>query len=133
MNNLDSTGKDNINLQQLAGSAGKKREVEAIKVLFFRIMSCYCAFYETSRNFTTPFYNITNGLVAQSLLANLVCDWYGKLEIAKCNVWKDTEFVLDGTTFVLKKGEQVRCSRRCRDEKPLCRDDKGAFAFENER
>ena len=44
--------------------------------------------YETSFNATTPFYNITNGLVAQSLLNNLVCDWYGRLEIGKCNPWK---------------------------------------------
>lgn len=44
--------------------------------------------YETSANTTTPFYNITNGLVAQSLVNNLVCDWYGKLELAKCNPWK---------------------------------------------
>lgn len=43
--------------------------------------------YETSGNTTTPFYNITNGLVAQSLLNNLICDWYGKLELAKCNPW----------------------------------------------
>lgn len=43
--------------------------------------------YETSGNTTTPFYNITNGLVAQSLMNNLVCDWYGRLELAKCNPW----------------------------------------------
>ena len=100
--------------------------------------------YETSHNLTTPFYNITNGLVAQSLLNNLVCDWYGKLEIGKCNpwkgkayvkgirsqlgvivdgkveassydvtltAWKDTEFVLDGETIALKKGEKVRRHR----------------------
>ena len=44
--------------------------------------------YETSRNLTTPFYNITNGLVAQSLLSNLVSDWYGRLELGKCNPWQ---------------------------------------------
>lgn len=49
--------------------------------------------YETSGNTTTPFYNITNGLVAQSLLNNLVCDWYGRLEIAKCNPWKGKVYV----------------------------------------
>lgn len=49
--------------------------------------------YETSGNTTTPFYNITNGLVAQSLLNNLVCDWYNKLEIAKCNPWKGKVYV----------------------------------------
>lgn len=51
--------------------------------------------YETSGNTTTPFYNITNGLVAQSLLNNLVCDWYDKLEIAKCNPWKGKVYVKD--------------------------------------
>lgn len=51
--------------------------------------------YETSRNLTTPFYNITNGLVAQSLYNNLVTDWYGVLEIAKCNPWKGRVAVCD--------------------------------------
>ncbi len=49
--------------------------------------------YETSRDYDMPFYNITNGLVAQSLLNNLVCDWYGKLELAKCNPWEGKVFV----------------------------------------
>ncbi|NID09204.1 hypothetical protein [Fibrivirga algicola] len=44
--------------------------------------------YETSRAHTESFYSITNGLVVQSLLANLVDDWFTKLEIAKCNPWK---------------------------------------------
>ncbi|MGQ8335136.1 hypothetical protein ACUNWD_01190 [Sunxiuqinia sp. A32] len=44
--------------------------------------------YETSGVYRDAYYNITNGLVTQSLLNNLVCDWYGKLEIAKCNPWK---------------------------------------------
>lgn len=44
--------------------------------------------YETSRSHGMTFYNTTSGLVAQSLLNNLICDWYGKLEIAKCNPWK---------------------------------------------
>lgn len=44
--------------------------------------------FETSGNTTTSFYHITNGLVAQSLLNNLVCDWYGRLELAKCNPWQ---------------------------------------------
>ena len=44
--------------------------------------------YETSGNTTTPFYNVTNGLVVQSLISNLVCDWYGRLELAKCNPWE---------------------------------------------
>ncbi len=45
--------------------------------------------YETSAAIKKTYYNITNGLVTQSLLNNLVCDWYGKLEIAKCNPWKE--------------------------------------------
>lgn len=44
--------------------------------------------YETSRSYGASFYNTTNGLVTQSLLNNLICDWYGKLEIAKCNPWQ---------------------------------------------
>lgn len=51
--------------------------------------------YETSRNLSTPFYNITNGLVAQSLYNNLVTDWYGVLEIAKCNPWQGRVAVRD--------------------------------------
>lgn len=49
--------------------------------------------YETSGDRHMPFYNITNGLVAQSLLNNLVCDWYGRLEIAKCNPWQGKVYV----------------------------------------
>ncbi|MBD5233944.1 MAG: hypothetical protein HDS65_07195 [Bacteroidales bacterium] len=60
--------------------------------------------YETSRNTTTPFYNITNGLVAQSLLNNLVCDWYGELELAKCNPWDGPVEVRD---IVSKLGVSV--------------------------
>jgi hypothetical protein len=44
--------------------------------------------YETSQSYGMSFYSTTNGLVAQSLSNNLVCDWYGKLEIAKCNPWQ---------------------------------------------
>lgn len=44
--------------------------------------------YETSGSYANSFYNITNGLISQSLVNNLVCDWYGKLEIGKCNPWK---------------------------------------------
>jgi Trehalose and maltose hydrolases (possible phosphorylases) len=44
--------------------------------------------YESSRSYGASFYNTTNGLVAQSLLNNLICDWYGNLEIAKCNPWQ---------------------------------------------
>ena len=44
--------------------------------------------YESSSNYDMPFYISTNGLIAQSLLNNLISDWYGKLEIAKCNPWQ---------------------------------------------
>ena len=44
--------------------------------------------YETSKTYKMSFYTTTNGLIAQTLLANLVCDWYGHLEVAKCYPWK---------------------------------------------
>lgn len=43
--------------------------------------------YETSKTFNMSFYNTTNGLIAQSLFNNLICDWYGKLEVGKCFPW----------------------------------------------
>lgn len=49
--------------------------------------------YETSGVYKDAFYNITNGLVTQSLLNNIVSDWYGKLEIAKCNPWKEKVYL----------------------------------------
>ncbi|MDP4274950.1 MAG: hypothetical protein Q8907_11790 [Bacteroidota bacterium] len=49
--------------------------------------------YETSRAHGSSFYSITNGLIAQSLLNNIVSDWFGKLEIAKCNPWKGKVFI----------------------------------------
>lgn len=49
--------------------------------------------YETSGSHSSSFYNTTNGLIAQSLLNNLVSDWFGKLEIAKCNPWKGKVFI----------------------------------------
>ncbi|TDW48153.1 hypothetical protein EV144_104440 [Flavobacterium sp. 270] len=51
--------------------------------------------YETSGVYKDAYYNITNGLITQSLLNNVVSDWYGKLEIAKCNPWKGKVFVKD--------------------------------------
>ncbi len=44
--------------------------------------------YETSKTYNMTFYNTTNGLIAQSLLNNLICEWYNKLEIGKCLPWK---------------------------------------------
>ena len=43
--------------------------------------------YETSKTHNMTFYNTTNGLIAQSLLNNLMCDWYNRLEIGKCLLW----------------------------------------------
>lgn len=43
--------------------------------------------YETSKTFNMSFYNTTNGLIAQSLFNNLICDWYGRLEVGKCFPW----------------------------------------------
>jgi hypothetical protein len=43
--------------------------------------------YETSKAYHMSYYNTTNGMIAQSLIHNLVCDWYGKLDIARCNPW----------------------------------------------
>ena len=69
--------------------------------------------FETSTHWNMAFYNINNGLIAQSLLNNLVCDWYGRLEIGKCNPWEGRQYVrnilsqlgvtvdgwVDGTSF----------------------------------
>ncbi len=44
--------------------------------------------YETCGNYKASYYNATNGLIAQSLLNNVVSDWYGKLQIARCFPWK---------------------------------------------
>lgn len=43
--------------------------------------------YETSKTFHMSYYNTTNGLIAQTLFNNLICDWYGKLEVGKCFPW----------------------------------------------
>jgi hypothetical protein len=44
--------------------------------------------YETSGAYNASFYLTTNGLIAQSLISNLVDDWFGTLNIAKCSPWK---------------------------------------------
>jgi len=44
--------------------------------------------YETSGAHDKSFYTTSNGLIAQSLLNNLVTDWFGKLEIGRCNPWQ---------------------------------------------
>ena len=49
--------------------------------------------YETGKSYGMTYYSTTNGLIAQSLLNNLISDWYGKLEIAKCNPWSGKVFV----------------------------------------
>ncbi len=43
--------------------------------------------YETSKTWNMTFYNTTNGLIAQTLFNNLLCDWYGTLEVGKCFPW----------------------------------------------
>ena len=49
--------------------------------------------YEGSRIWDISYYSSTNGLFQQSLINNLVCDWYGELEIAKCYPWEgETRF-----------------------------------------
>ena len=49
--------------------------------------------YESSGVYSASFYTTTNGLVAQSLITNLVDDWFHKLEIAKCNPWKGNVYL----------------------------------------
>jgi hypothetical protein len=49
--------------------------------------------YETSDVYAASFYTTTSGLIAQSLLNNLVSDWFGRLEIAKCNPWKGKIYI----------------------------------------
>ena len=44
--------------------------------------------YETSSTYKMSFYSTTNGLMAQTLLSNLVSNWYNQLEIAKCYPWQ---------------------------------------------
>ncbi len=43
--------------------------------------------YESSGN-NRAFYVTTMGMIAQSLTCNLVDDWFGTLEIARCNPWQ---------------------------------------------
>lgn len=44
--------------------------------------------YESSGAKDLSYFFTNNGLIAQSLLNNLVMDWFGKLEVAKCNLWE---------------------------------------------
>ncbi|RRB02569.1 hypothetical protein [Larkinella rosea] len=44
--------------------------------------------FETSKSWSGAFYNSTNGLIVQSLVNNVLTDWYGKMEIATCFPWK---------------------------------------------
>jgi hypothetical protein len=44
--------------------------------------------YESSELHRHSFYVTNSDLIALSLLNNLVSDWFGKIEIAKCNPWK---------------------------------------------
>jgi len=49
--------------------------------------------YETSKSYGMTYFNTTSGLITQSLVNNLISDWYGKLEIAKCNPWSGKVFI----------------------------------------
>ncbi|SMC44719.1 hypothetical protein [Pedobacter africanus] len=49
--------------------------------------------YETSSAYSASFYTTTNALVVQSLICNLVDDWFNKLEISKCNPWKGSVYL----------------------------------------
>lgn len=51
--------------------------------------------YEGSRTWDISYYATTNGLFQQSMINNLVCDWYGKLEIAKCYPWEGVTYLKD--------------------------------------
>jgi hypothetical protein len=44
--------------------------------------------YESSGAWKASFYSATNGLITQSLLNNVISDYYGKLEVAKCFPWE---------------------------------------------
>lgn len=48
--------------------------------------------YESSQAHNRSFYVTSSGLMVQTLLNNLVSDWFGKLEIAKCNPWEGKIF-----------------------------------------
>ncbi len=57
-------------------------------------------FYETSGQTHTSYYTTTHGLVAQSLLNNVVCDFFSRLDIARCYPWQgDTH--LEGVRSLL--------------------------------
>ena len=81
----------------LAGS--RKGDVEGWKKDWNNILKSgnvdpdWIQFYESSNFYEAAFYTTTNGLVAQSLLDNLVSDWYGKLEIARCYPWEGISLV----------------------------------------
>lgn len=51
--------------------------------------------YEGSRTWNISYYASTNGLFQQSLLNNVICDWYGKLEIGKCYPWEGVTYLKD--------------------------------------
>lgn len=51
--------------------------------------------YEGSRIWDISYYATTNGLFQQSLINNLLCDWYGKLEIARCYPWEGVTYLKD--------------------------------------
>ena len=50
--------------------------------------SDFIQIYESSKNYGMSFFNTTAGLMIQTLVNNIVCDWYNKLEVTKCFPWK---------------------------------------------
>lgn len=83
----------------LAGSrmgdvAGWKKDWENLRKADY-VDAEWIQIYETSGKYHDAFYNITNGLVIQSLLSNIVSDWFGKLEISKCNPWEEKVILKD--------------------------------------
>ena len=44
--------------------------------------------YETSGDYDASFYTTTHALIAQSIISNLVDDWFNKITISRCNPWK---------------------------------------------
>lgn len=69
------------NVEQWKKDWGNIRKAEYVDPEWIQV-------YETSGVHKDSFYGITNGLITQSILSNIVTDWFGKLEIAKCNPWK---------------------------------------------
>ena len=51
--------------------------------------SAWVQFYETSGEHYKPFYTATHGMILQSLIRNYVNDYWGRLDLAACDVFQD--------------------------------------------